>query len=371
MSFSLIGKLGLDTSDYEKGLARGDVAYKQFSHKMEGFAKKQEKFLFKHLVGALGVGAIEHAVLGSLEKGQKIFNQAANAGVPVEKYQEMQFAAEQTGRDLSDVLKLTGKLPADIQEAIDRFREMGGAIPFQEISRMARAAADIQSSKTLGSRIGSWFAQMPGAVAHLGTNLGLMYYGAGLKGVGHLTGNSSLIDQADEIRAGILAEDQGSIEDEALNRFQARKLSGKRSARDKWKKETREAVEQVLAQGQQKLLESLSRPEQEAGMQKEVSELFAEAQKEKPGDRKDQLMRRARVKQAELAVLRATPDKFSGAELAGRALSVLDPLNKIGGFAQGRDTVLNDRFDRIAKATEETAANTRSAQNPMGATNAY
>jgi hypothetical protein len=136
MSFlagSIIGDLGLDTTNFTKGFLQAETL-------MQSFPASVTSFMASPLLGLVNVaksvfGTISEMFNASFERADKINDLAKNIGISTESLSEFGFAAEQSGSSLeamAEGFKFLGKNQAEAMagsaEAAGRFASLGIAL---------------------------------------------------------------------------------------------------------------------------------------------------------------------------------------------------------------------------------------------------
>jgi hypothetical protein len=123
---SLIGKLGLDSSGFELGLKRAESSTKKFGASLDSAVKAKIAATF----GAAAIGYYSKTVIQS---ASAINDQSAALGISTERFQTLQYAAKQTGAEMSDVsaaMRHVAKAQAEVLQnpksaALDAFLKLG------------------------------------------------------------------------------------------------------------------------------------------------------------------------------------------------------------------------------------------------------
>lgn len=110
--FSIMGRLGLDTSDFQAGIKRADSATTGFANKLSGDIKGK-------LAGAFTAGAVIAATKTLLDHAGKIVDLADAYRITTEQVQILMQAAAENGVEEEKLLQITTKLAEQRQKAIE------------------------------------------------------------------------------------------------------------------------------------------------------------------------------------------------------------------------------------------------------------
>ena len=98
---SLMASLGLDGSNYAKGMDTAEARVKRFSHKFKhaiGEGKQEMlDFFGEKAAGLVGIVAIEELVRRTMEYASAVDNASKRIGISTTAYQEQAFALKETG----------------------------------------------------------------------------------------------------------------------------------------------------------------------------------------------------------------------------------------------------------------------------------
>lgn len=144
-AFTLLGKIGLDTTGFTRGLAgmknAAGPAAAQIGTQIRG-----------KILEAFGAGAALAIFKSTLQKAFEIQKEAGKSGINTEEYQALKLVADQTGESIDTlaeklrVSKLEGGGFADeVRRAADELLAMGNAIPEETIQSLANSYERIQS----------------------------------------------------------------------------------------------------------------------------------------------------------------------------------------------------------------------------------
>jgi hypothetical protein len=122
--FTLKGKIQLDGSQWQAGLNQAKQRANRWSNEVAGIVKGR-------LAAAFGMYGIGRALGGSILKAGEVRDRSTMLGIDPETYQQIDFAAAQSGSSIDDAAKAIKRLSVasldalrgskDIQEAFGRF----------------------------------------------------------------------------------------------------------------------------------------------------------------------------------------------------------------------------------------------------------
>src|SRR5438094_10352051 len=98
MAFNLIGRLGLDTKPFEGDLSHAERLYEDFAHRVHRIHGREQTALARAFVGGFGATEIARKFKEQLDQAAKLNVSAGKTGVSIERYQELEYAAQKTDR---------------------------------------------------------------------------------------------------------------------------------------------------------------------------------------------------------------------------------------------------------------------------------
>lgn len=158
-----VGTLRVDvvakTSKFNSGLDKAGKKVSWFGGKVATARKKFSGFASSFSVGVLGLGALVIAVKRSAESIDKLGKTSSKLGIPVERLQELRFAAKQSGiaintfdmamqrmtRRVSEAAVGTGEAQAAIKELGLDAEELGMLTPDKMLARVADAMRNVKN----------------------------------------------------------------------------------------------------------------------------------------------------------------------------------------------------------------------------------
>lgn len=114
MAFQLFGKLSLDGSGFQAGLAKA----KSGAQKLKGSIGKSFRGMGKAIAGALAVAAITSQIRDAIEWGVRIRNVAKAFGMSTEYIQKLEYAALRSGVSIEEVMDAHKDLGKSTSEAL-------------------------------------------------------------------------------------------------------------------------------------------------------------------------------------------------------------------------------------------------------------
>ena len=146
-NFSLLAKLGLDSSSFESGAKRAESISKKFGKEMTGA-----------LATAFSVEKVVQFGLEAVSAAGKLSDLSDRVGVSAGFLQEMQFAAEQTGASLEDVTASVEKLSVARAQAL-----AGSETKMNAFKLLGISADDLKTlrSEDLFTKIGDTIKNAP------------------------------------------------------------------------------------------------------------------------------------------------------------------------------------------------------------------
>ena len=146
-NFSLLAKLGLDSSSFESGAKRAESISKKFGKEMTGA-----------LATAFSVEKVVQFGLEAVSAAGKLSDLSDRVGVSAGFLQEMQFAAEQTGASLEDVTASIEKLSVARAQAL-----AGSETKMNAFKLLGISADDLKTlrSEDLFTKIGDTIKNAP------------------------------------------------------------------------------------------------------------------------------------------------------------------------------------------------------------------
>jgi hypothetical protein len=146
-NFSLLAKLGLDSSSFESGAKRAESISKKFGKEMTGA-----------LATAFSVEKVVQFGLEAVSAAGKLSDLSDRVGVSAGFLQEMQFAAEQTGASLEDVTASIEKLTVARAQAL-----AGSETKMNAFKLLGISADDLKTlrSEDLFTKIGDTIKNAP------------------------------------------------------------------------------------------------------------------------------------------------------------------------------------------------------------------
>ena len=146
-NFSLLAKLGLDSSSFESGAKRAESISKKFGKEMTGA-----------LATAFSVEKVVQFGLEAVSAAGKLSDLSDRVGVSAGFLQEMQFAAEQTGASLEDVTTSIEKLSVARAQAL-----AGSETKMNAFKLLGISADDLKTlrSEDLFTKIGDTIKNAP------------------------------------------------------------------------------------------------------------------------------------------------------------------------------------------------------------------
>ncbi len=355
MSFSLIGRLGLDTSGIATGLSKAQNLFAAGTSRITASVKGQ-------IAAAFGTAAIMAATRSTIQYADEIDNLSKRLNLSTDLLQEWRYAATQSGASAEAVGSFWERLIASRAQAL-----AGNQTAIESFERFGMTLDELRNMpiEQIGARIAEAFRkgnpqQFIDALRQIGgrsaTDL-ISAFAGGMEEFAkqaHSTGQVLEKELIDKI-AGI-----GDKIDELAGRLRgplahalAFALQGLNAFADAFQKSWRLIGGFVghmgatrFGQGKFDFFQWVK--------SKEARDIIAEYESEY-----------ARPKAKPSMLPRFDAEDFTAAKVATRAsgaargIEGFDALNKIGGFAQsGADYALVSALERIARATEETAANT-------------
>ncbi len=137
MAFEILARLGLNASGFNSGLKRAESGAKAWSMRLN-------RAITGPLAQAFGAYAIIAGIKRTVDAASKIKDSADAVGLTVEKYQELKFAAEQSGTSMDAVSRAIGNIAkAQAQSGTDE--KMAAAFQSLGIS-----VDDLKSSSAVG-----------------------------------------------------------------------------------------------------------------------------------------------------------------------------------------------------------------------------
>lgn len=265
------------------------------------FVHKQEKFLTKSFFHAFGIGAAVHEFKSALDNADRIASESAKNKLSPERFQALESVAKSTGATIEQLLEFSKKLPPEIAKAADEFERMGHAIPSSTLAQLVEM-------RKAGSSLGEQGEGLAGrAMSFLWTGLkrmGFFSFGAA---------NSLLGSVGNAFFGG------GDINIPGLGTVG-------QSAGDYW-----------------------------------LNALFGDAEGMSESDftydHLNKILTLKKIKRAE--DLKKLESASKPPEISAFHPEIFDSLNKIGGFGQRGTGQSQTALDRIARATEATADNTK------------
>jgi len=166
--FELKGKVALDGSKWKAGLQQADREAEKFSSKMAGRLGGAIK---TSLIGAIvgGVAAGVALAIKSLPKAARIRDFASRVGVTPERFQQMEFAANQSGatgeqvvaaiKGLSKTQQRANETIVDSKTGATKFRDMGMRETFAKfgITDEELSLPPAALFQAIGSKVGQGF----------------------------------------------------------------------------------------------------------------------------------------------------------------------------------------------------------------------
>ena len=198
MGFSLWGKLGLDVTPFQQGLAKAKASVTPAAAKMG----EQIRGKMLEAFGAAGAIAL---VKKSVENAMRIVQGSTKAGVDTSTFQAMDAVAKRAGlsiEDLTEVIKNGGPAADDLKSAIEsakqEMEDTGQLIEGTTVKRIAE----------LGDKMEQLFGKIAPGLAWMVDWLGKIYdiagrgVGAAVSGAqilwGKLTGDQSMVQAGKE-----------------------------------------------------------------------------------------------------------------------------------------------------------------------------
>jgi len=146
-NFSLLAKLGLDSSSFESGAKRAESISRKFGKEMTGA-----------LATAFSIDKVVEFGLAAVSAAGKLSDLSDRVGVSAGFLQEMQFAAEQTGASLEDVTASVEKLSVARAQAL-----AGSETKMDAFKLLGISADDLKTlrSEDLFTKIGDTIKNAP------------------------------------------------------------------------------------------------------------------------------------------------------------------------------------------------------------------
>ena len=146
-NFSLLAKLGLDSSSFESGAKRAESISRKFGKEMTGA-----------LATAFSIDKVVEFGLAAVSAAGKLSDLSDRVGVSAAFLQEMQFAAEQTGASLEDVTASIEKLSVARAQAL-----AGSETKMNAFKLLGITAEDLKTlrSEDLFTKIGDAIKNAP------------------------------------------------------------------------------------------------------------------------------------------------------------------------------------------------------------------
>ena len=146
-NFSLLAKLGLDSSSFESGAKRAESLSRKFGKEMTGA-----------LATAFSVEKVVEFGLEAVSAAGKLSDLSERTGVSAKFLQEMKFAAEQTGASLEDVTASVEKLSVARAQAL-----AGSETKMDAFKLLGISAEDLKTLKSedLFTKIGETIRNAP------------------------------------------------------------------------------------------------------------------------------------------------------------------------------------------------------------------
>jgi hypothetical protein len=146
-NFSLLAKLGLDSSSFESGAKRAESLSRKFGKEMTGA-----------LATAFSVEKVVEFGLEAVSAAGKLSDLSERTGVSAQFLQEMKFAAEQTGASLEDVTASVEKLNVARSQAL-----AGSEAKMDAFKLLGISAEDLKTLKSddLFTKIGETIKNAP------------------------------------------------------------------------------------------------------------------------------------------------------------------------------------------------------------------
>ena len=147
---SLMASLGLDGSNYAKGMDTAEARAKRFSHEFKhsiGEGKEELlDFFGEKAAGMVGIVAVEELIRRTMEYAAAVDNASKRIGISTNTYQEQAFALKETGGSAEYLTHWYEKL------AEAREKALGGGEEAEKLRGTFRALgvniADLESKKT-------------------------------------------------------------------------------------------------------------------------------------------------------------------------------------------------------------------------------
>lgn len=144
--FNLIAKLGLDTSDYDKGLEGAKKEASSFSSKFSTAMKTAVKGFTAFVGGAVAVGtAIAGVATKMIDLGGQIDDNAQQLGMTTEQFQQWSFAMTKAGTDASTLQVVMRELSTFTQELAE-----GNADALVTLDKLGVGYADFMAQDNAG-----------------------------------------------------------------------------------------------------------------------------------------------------------------------------------------------------------------------------
>ncbi len=210
MSFSLIGKVGLDVSGFHQGLAKlGGAAAplgKQVGDQMRGA-----------ILGAVGAGALVSGIKASLKKAFDIRKDSTKLDLTPELFQTLDVLQGQTGTSVEAMVEQmrsgtdAGNEFAAAVEALNaQLLEQNAILDGENVKKLAGYQDKLESlTAKLGVGFG-WMAGLAADVVDYGTRAAEQAAGLGMSAFGAVTGDKAMfrggLEMADDARLGRTSE---------------------------------------------------------------------------------------------------------------------------------------------------------------------
>lgn len=116
---AIIEHLGLDSSEFNKGLAEAERKTKSFSHRLGSFVGAPFASIGGKLTALVSAGALAKLTKDAVQFASSLVDGAEAARVSVESYQALSFAAREAGVDQDKMAAALAKLSNNAQAALD------------------------------------------------------------------------------------------------------------------------------------------------------------------------------------------------------------------------------------------------------------
>jgi hypothetical protein len=361
MSFSLIGKLGIDASGVAAGIAKAQNAFRSGTATIANSVKGQ-------FAAFLGVSAITAAARATTEYAGQLADLSARLNVSTDVLQEWGYAAKQTGASQEAVAGFFEKIAVSRNEALagnkeytESFRRLG--VTIKDLQGMSIEQIGTQIAKVFESGNPQQYIDALRELGGSGAGELIPAFASGMADMAaqaHATGQviqESVIKRLDDFGdkldrligslRGPMATTLVWMIDRLNDVGKAFRLLGAWSVQ--WQQGGGVGGGWGNKKGGKGFIDWLGSPE--------AAQVLADADAEAQPTAKPTLPP-AVFNPADFRV-KTTPTKKSASQSAVRPDS-FDSLNKIGGFAQRGDFSIVAPLERIARASEDTAENTHS-----------